>query len=189
MTPPRTILRLSTGLRVLLLAAVAAIALPAVPAFACTGENEVPTAQNVRVTRAATLCLLNQQRAAHGLGRLRAHAALQGAAQQYAGAMVAGGFFGHVSPTGPPLDQRIRQGTRYLSRALHWQIGENLGWGEGDRARPIEIVAAWMASPPHRANILQGSFREIGIGIAQGAPMPGVAGGAVTYANEFGTRR
>ena len=51
-------------------------------------------------------------------------------------------------------------------------------------------MAAWMASPGHRANILRGAFREIGIGIAPGAPMAGLAGDpAVTYTNEFGTRR
>ena len=47
-----------------------------------------------------------------------------------------------------------------------------------------------MASPGHRANILRGAFREIGIGIAPGAPVAGLSGaGAVTYTNEFGARR
>jgi uncharacterized protein YkwD len=188
MTPLHSLLRLRTAVRAIVLAGIAAIALPAA-ASACTGENDLPTAQNLPVARSATLCLLNQQRAAHGLGPLRAHNALQGAAQRYAGAMVAGGFFGHVSPTGITLDQRIRKGTRYLTRALRYEIGENLGWGAGERARPLEIVQAWMASPDHRANILRPAFREIGIGIAQGAPVAGAVGGAVTYANEFGTRR
>jgi uncharacterized protein YkwD len=186
MTPLHSLLRLRTVVRAVLLAGVAAIALPTA-AFACTGQNDLPTAQNLRVARTATLCLLNQQRAAHGLRRLHAHTALQSAAQRYAGAMVADGFFGHVSPTGTTLDERIRQGTRYLTRALRWEIGENLAWGAGERARPLEIVQAWMASPGHRANILRPAFREIGIGIAPGAPVAGV-GGAVTYANEFGTR-
>jgi uncharacterized protein YkwD len=47
-----------------------------------------------------------------------------------------------------------------------------------------------MASPGHRANILRAAFREIGIGIAPGAPVVGLSGDpAVTYTNEFGTRR
>ena len=47
-----------------------------------------------------------------------------------------------------------------------------------------------MASPAHRANILNAAFREIGIGIALGAPVAGAtaASGAATYTNQFGRR-
>jgi uncharacterized protein YkwD len=169
--------------------ATAALAVPTF-ASACTGTDVTPTPQNVATARAATLCLLNEQRVANGLGRLRAHRQLQAAAQTYAGAMVAGEFFSHVSPTGSTLEQRIRQGTRYLAGALRYEIGENIAWGQGALASPRAIVAAWMASPGHRANILRAAFREIGIGIAPGAPVPGLSGDpAVTYTNEFGTRR
>jgi uncharacterized protein YkwD len=188
-TSLRSLLRLRTQLRVLILACVVTVSVPAVPALACAGENLIPDAQNAPAVRAATLCLLNQQRAADHERPLRANPALQAAAQRYAGTMVAGRFFAHVSPTGSTLDQRIRQGTSYLRRALSWQIGENIAWGSGTRARPLDTVAAWMASPPHRANILRGSFREIGIGVAPGAPVPGFdAAGAATYANAFGAR-
>ena len=159
-------------------------------ASACAGADIQPNAQNIATARSATLCLLNQQRASFGLGRLRAHRQLTVAAQSYAGDMVRGGFFSHVSPSGSTLEQRIRQGTRYLAGALRYQIGENIAWGQGALGKPRAIVAAWMASPGHRANILRGAFREIGIGIAPGAPMAGLAGDpAVTYTNEFGTRR
>jgi uncharacterized protein YkwD len=183
---PRRIRRLASSL---VIAAAAALAVPTF-ASACTGADVQPTAQNIATARAATLCLLNQQRASFGLGRLRAHRQLTVAAQSYAGDMVRGGFFSHVSPSGSTLEQRIRQGTRYLAGALRYEIGENIAWGQGALATPSAIVAAWMASPGHRANILRGAFREIGIGIAPGAPMAGLAGDpAVTYTNEFGTRR
>jgi hypothetical protein len=47
-----------------------------------------------------------------------------------------------------------------------------------------------MASPPHRANVLHAGFRELGLGIALGAPVAGAsaAAGAATYANQFGRR-
>lgn len=47
-----------------------------------------------------------------------------------------------------------------------------------------------MKSPGHRRNILNGRFRDIGIGITDGAPVRGVtaAGGAATYVNNFGAR-
>jgi uncharacterized protein YkwD len=183
---PRRIRRI---LSTLVLIATAALAVPTF-ASACTGTDITPTQQNVATARAATLCLLNEQRAANGLGRLRAHRQLQAAAQSYAGEMVRGLFFSHVSPSGSTLDQRIRQGTRYLAGALRYEIGENIAWGQGALAKPSAIVAAWMASPPHRANILRAAFKEIGIGIAPGAPVAGLTGDpAVTYTNEFGVAR
>jgi uncharacterized protein YkwD len=42
-----------------------------------------------------------------------------------------------------------------------------------------------MHSPGHRANILRGQFRDIGIGIKLGAPGQGLSGGA-TYVTDFG---
>ena len=46
-----------------------------------------------------------------------------------------------------------------------------------------------MASPPHRQNILNSRFREIGIGVVVGAPRRNVFGlPAGTYATSFGTR-
>ena len=181
-SPRRFRLLLSTIIASLLVG----LALPALSS-ACTGADASP--RSVSVARSATLCLLNQERAAHGLTPLRAHRMLQSAAQRYAFAMVRGGFFSHVSPTGSTLEQRIRQGTRYLAGALRYEIGENIAWGQGELGKPRAIVAAWMTSPGHRANILRTTFREIGIGIVSGAPVPGLGGPAFTYANEFGTRR
>lgn len=180
--------RLRLFVHTLIVVAAAALALPAL-ASACKGADATPSARTVAKARAATLCLLNQERRAHGLGRLRAHHQLHGAAQRYARQMARSDFFSHVSPAGTTLEQRIRQGTRYLAGALRYAIGENIAWGQGARAKPRAIVAAWMASPGHRANILSGAFLEIGIGIASGAPVPGLGGRAVTYANEFGARR
>jgi uncharacterized protein YkwD len=191
--PSQLHLPLALLLSSLILALVASLAVPALASAkrsGCGGADSTPTVRNIGKARAATLCLLNRERKAHGLRRLRAHRMLTSAAQQYAGAMVKGGFFSHVSPSGSTLEQRIRQETRYLAGALRYQIGENIAWGQGNLAKPRAIVAAWMASPGHRANILRATFREIGIGIAPGAPVAGLAGGpAVTYTNEFGTRR
>ena len=45
-----------------------------------------------------------------------------------------------------------------------------------------------MNSPGHRANILSPSFREIGIGVAYGAPVAGAGTPAATYATDFGRK-
>lgn len=99
--------------------------------------------------------------------------------------MVTRSYFAHDSPSGTSFVRRIEY-TGY-TRGSSWTLGENLAWGSGRMATPVEIVKAWMASPGHRANVL-GRFGEVGIGIAAGAPV-GRLERAQTYATEFGSRR
>jgi uncharacterized protein YkwD len=167
-------------------AAQAATPKPAHTAAACAGANRVPTARTLARAERATLCLLNVRRAAHGLRALRASRLLGRSATRYARSLVRGRFFSHVSPSGQTLEARIA-GSGYLRGANGWAYGENLAWGAGSRATPRSIVAAWMASPPHRANILSTRWRNIGVGIAPGAPVSGVAH-AASYVTHFGWR-
>ena len=64
---------------------------------------------------------------------------------------------------------RIR-GAGYAKRDRGWALGENLAWGTGGLATAARDPRAWMNSPGHRANILKRAYREVGIGIALGAP-------------------
>jgi uncharacterized protein YkwD len=152
----------------------------------CADADLEPTDANVTRVRRATLCLLNRERASRHRSRLRRNRSLERAAQRYAHQMVAQSFFAHVSPTGTTFVQRIRA-TDYLNRAAGWSLGENLAWGEGERATPRQMTDAWMHSAPHRRNILDRQFREIGIGVQVGTPSGGRDPGA-TYATEFGKR-
>lgn len=172
------------------IAIAAALLTPTLASAAdCTSTHLRPSAKNAIKVRAATLCLLNRQRARHGLPSLHSHRSLQRAATSYARQMVRAGFFDHVSPSGSTMTQRIAR-TSYLHGVRSWSIGENLGWGAGSSATPASMVSAWMRSPGHRANILDRGFREIGIGLASGAPSRGgAASAAATYATEFGVRR
>src|SRR3954452_2966821 len=170
-------------------ALTAALAAPA-SAFAspCPGGDAVPTATNIVQARHATLCLLNHERRMHGLRRLRASHSLRTAANAYSWSMVRDDFFDHVSPGGSTLVGRVRK-TAYLSSARGWALGENLAWGAGALATPRQTVRAWMPSAGHRHNILTGRFREIGIGIAPGAPVRLPDGmPAATYTTDFGAR-
>jgi uncharacterized protein YkwD len=151
----------------------------------CAGANLTPTPASAAKVRSATLCLLNRQRALHGLRRLRAQRSLSHAATNYARLMVHQHFFDHVSPSGSTMASRIER-TNYLHHTRAWSLGENLAWGAGTASTPWQIVNAWMHSPGHRRNILDPSFKEIGIGVALGAPT-GLTG-AATYVNEFGRR-
>jgi uncharacterized protein YkwD len=155
----------------------------------CANADVVPTASNGAVVRSATLCLLNVERTSRGLRPLRADDQLRKVADNYSGQMVSHGFFAHVGFDGSTLRSRIKGGTRYLTRRVaSWSLGENLYWGSGSLATPAQSVDAWMHSAGHRHNVLNKNFRDIGIGIAIGAPQDVGDSPAATYATEFGTR-
>jgi uncharacterized protein YkwD len=165
-------------------AVLAALALPASALADCPGADGPPAGPD---GAAATLCLLNAERAAHDLAQLAPAAQLEAAAREHATAMVAGGFFAHESPDGRTLLDRLRA-AGWLHGAGDWTAGEDIAWGSGELGTPAGVVAAWMASPGHRANILTPGFDEVGVGIAAGAPVPGVAGVTATYVADFGAR-
>jgi uncharacterized protein YkwD len=173
------------------LLACMAVGLPAASASAavpCANTDAVPTMSNGPTVRDATLCLINVQRTGRGLQALRADGQLAKAAQRYSGEMVAHGFFAHVGFDGSTLSTRVKGATKYLKRTASWSLGENLYWGSGPLATPGQSVDAWMHSPGHRRNMLNKNFRDIGIGIAIGAPQDVAGAPAATYATEFGTR-
>jgi uncharacterized protein YkwD len=154
----------------------------------CAGADAMPGQTAVEDLRAATLCLMNAERAARGLGRLQAEPLLGRVAASYARQMVRGQFFDHTSPAGSTMLARIRS-TSYLRDVTSWSVGENLAWGSGNLATPRAMVRAWMQSAEHRANLLDRHFADVGIGVAAGAPValePGELGG--TYVTDFGRR-
>jgi uncharacterized protein YkwD len=155
----------------------------------CPFADALPGQAAVDDARDATLCLMNAQRTARGLGRLRDQPALAGSAGRYARLMVRQRFFDHTSPGGSTMLSRIRA-TRYLRDVISWTVGENLAWGSGPLATPRATVQAWMRSADHRANLLDRSFADVGVGIAEGAPEALVDGEvAGTYVTDFGRRR
>jgi uncharacterized protein YkwD len=176
-----------------LLAAVLAIAAMLAPAGAqakaCANTSIKPTAANLEVVRSAVLCLHNAERARHGLPKLRENWRLRRAASRHSTRMVGSHFFDHTTPAGLTMAERIRS-TGYTNGAHAWSIGENIAWGSGRLATASQIQHGWMKSPGHRANILQRSFREIGIGIAPGLPVHlSASQSGATYTTDFGFRR
>jgi uncharacterized protein YkwD len=154
----------------------------------CISADAMPGQAAAEDLRAATLCLMNAERAARGLGRLQSEPLLGRVAASYARQMVRGQFFDHTSPAGSTMLARIKA-TSYLRNVTSWSVGENLAWGSGNLATPRAMVRAWMQSAEHRANLLDRHFADVGIGVAAGAPValePGELGG--TYVTDFGRR-
>jgi len=153
-------------------------------ADACANATLMPSGANLATVAEATLCLLSGERSDRGLAALRPNDRLQRAAVGHGDDMVAHRYFAHRGRNGSQPAERIRA-SGYLSAAGQWRIGENLAWGTGELATPKAIMSAWMASPGHRANILQPAYREIGFGVLAGNPASADNGGA-TFVTEFG---
>jgi uncharacterized protein YkwD len=173
------------------LLACVALTVPAAASAAapCADAGLVPSGANVAKAKTATLCLLNVERKSHRLAPLSANAQLGKSAQSFSANMVRQHFFDHVSPGGSTLSSRVRGSTTYLRGNIRaWSLGENIAWGSSDLATPREIVRSWMHSAGHRHNILQRSFRHIGLGIAIGAPEDVGTEPAATYTTDFGSR-
>jgi uncharacterized protein YkwD len=175
--PRRRLLAIAAALATLALCAPAGAS-----ADDCGGADLVPAADNLSAAGQATLCLLNEQRAANGVAALTVNARLTSASAGYSQRMVDQAFFAHESPDGGTLVDRLT-GAGYLVDDA-WVVGENLGWGQGSLATPRAMVQAWMASPGHRANLLSADYAEVGLGIALGTPTDRSWG--ATYTTDFG---
>jgi uncharacterized protein YkwD len=153
----------------------------------CPNTELMPLASNVALVREAILCLINRVRAQHGESPLELNSELEQAAEGHSRELISADYFAHVSPSGETPVDRIR-GTGYIpSPAVGYVIGENLAWGTYSLATPQAIVSAWVASPGHLANILEGQYRQTGIGVTPAVPAAFSAGApGATYAQEFG---
>jgi uncharacterized protein YkwD len=154
----------------------------------CPAANEVPDSQvDLRKAANAVVCLVNAERANRGLRTLERDGDLAQAAHGHSRDMARNHFFDHVGRDGDTVGDRVRK-AGYGKPDDGWRVGENLGWGTGGRAAPSAVVAAWMASPGHRQNML-GSFRELGVGVAQGAPTSQTGLPGATYTLNLGVIR
>ncbi|MEJ2870787.1 CAP domain-containing protein [Actinomycetospora sp. OC33-EN08] len=148
-------------------------ALPPVPTAAPTTTTTTPrpTSTTTRTTarrttaRAAAaaasgpaarvLALVNAARADAGCGAVAGNGTLDRAAADYAALMERTGTFSHTGPDGSDFSDRVRA-AGYDSPG-----GENIAQGQSSAD---EVMDDWMESPGHRRNILDCSFRTLGVG-------------------------
>lgn len=153
----------------------------------CENTELTPNPGNLEAIDSATLCLVNQERARNGELPLQPNAQLEQAAQGHSEEMVADDYFAHVAPSGLTPVARVEE-TGYLpNQQVGYTLGENIAWGTLQLSTPAAIVAAWIASPEHLANILYSPYLDTAIGVAPEAPASLAEGqpGAV-YSQEFG---
>ena len=113
---------------------------------------------DLETVRQQLLDRVNEERKRRRLGPLRPNRALNSAAQTYADRMMREGFYGHVSPRGDTVLERV-QASGYDPELT----GENLASGQPTAE---QAMGNWMASKGHRDNILAPSFQDVGFGVS-----------------------
>lgn len=126
-------------------------------------------------TSTQLLRAMNETRAEHGVGPLRADRTLVRAARAHSVDMIRKSVFGHYG-----FVERMQ---RFGIRGPY--IGENLAWGVGGSAEARAIVSSWLGSPSHRANLLNARFKLVGLGFASGS-FNGHSGATLVTANFAG---
>lgn len=124
----------------------------ATSAEAASAATAGPSAAHLRIEVAASV---NKVRAQHGCKALKVAKKLNKAAQGHAEDMADTDLFSHTSADGRSWVTRIRN--------AGWRnpAGENIAHGFDSAS---SVMTAWMNSPEHRRNILNCSFRYIGVG-------------------------
>jgi uncharacterized protein YkwD len=122
---------------------------------------------------------INTVRKRYGLRCLRLVPELVRSADSHSLQMARAGFFSHQSQNGASSSARVQSfypfhGYRY------WAAGENLLWARW-WIKPNQVVARWLASPGHRANLLSPQWAVMGVGVAQSAHGPGVYRGRAVF--------
>ena len=156
-------------------------------ASSCPGANLQVSGLSQSAMESSIACLINEQRAGHGVRPVQPNAALRQAALGHSTEMISQRYFEHTSPAGVTFVDRI-EAAGYTRGARSWEVGENLGWGSGSLSTPGSLVTSWMNSPPHRENLLRARFREIGIAAVVGTPESSRDARGVTVSSEYGYR-
>lgn len=106
------------------------------------------------------LSLVNQERSKQGLQPLTLNWELSRIAKIKSADMRDNNYFSHQSPTyGSPFDMIKSFGIQYRS------AGENIAGGQTSAQK---VMSDWMNSSGHRANILNGNYKELGVGYVTG---------------------
>ncbi|MEU0967110.1 CAP domain-containing protein [Streptomyces sp. NPDC005917] len=127
----------------------------AAPTPASTPKTTAPASGAV----ARIVQLVNAERSQVGCSPVTLNSTLTKTAQAHSADMAAHQNMSHTGSDGSS------PGSRITSSGYSWSTyGENVAYGY---ATPDQVMAGWMSSAGHRANILNCAFKEIGVGLAQ----------------------
>lgn len=116
---------------------------------------------SVNMSAQELLILTNAERQKVGLAPLTYNDQLALAAHNKAENMFSDDYWAHINPKNGKTPWIFIQGSGYT----YTYAGENLARGFAD---PDSVVQAWMASPSHRANVLNSHYQDVGFAIEEG---------------------
>ena len=120
-----------------------------------------PTPARSAANAPRLVALMNAERSKAHLAPLTLSPALSGVSHAYACELAARGDINHRGTDGSSVTERLRRGGISAST-----VAENTASGQRS---PEAVMAGWMASPHHRANILRPNVSRVGLGQADGA--------------------
>jgi uncharacterized protein YkwD len=154
-------------------------------AAACPNARAHPHQVVLPKIRRAIICLINDRRSKRDRHRLERNERLKLAAERHNRTMLARDCFRHRCGGEPGLNRRVKR-TGYTEGRRSWGFAENLGYEN----TPLQMIRRWMDSRFNRRNVLNGDFRDIGVGVGWGVPVEGRDDSKfATYTVVFGWRR
>ena len=152
------------------------------PSGVCGAAADQPSLDQPSA-RLAMNCLTNYARTQSGLTPLQPSSVLDDAGQAKLAADLSCAEFSHT-PCGQPFTVVFES---YVKGATSYGIGENIEWGTGSYGTPRQAMNGWLHSTGHRENILNDTYRELGIGYLPDQTFQGYSG-ATLWSQEFGVR-
>lgn len=166
------------------------LAVPTAVMPAAAGTTTKAGEQRDGVLEQGILREVNRLRAARGLRALTVSSPLQAAAAFQSRDMLERGYFDHDQPGGASFGVRLKRFYPVASGSA-WLVGENLLWSS-QGITPAAAVKLWLASPPHRRNLFDPTWREVGLGAFDADTATGAFveanGPVVVVTMDFGSR-
>jgi uncharacterized protein YkwD len=152
---------------------------------ACPHAKAQPRQTTLPKLRKAMICLINHERVRHHRRSLNPNGKLKLAAQDHNDLMLEDDCFKHDCPGEPGLNQRVRK-AGYTKGQAAWRIAEDLGFDN----TPRQMLNRLLRSRFNRRNLLNKTFRDIGVGVGWGAPRKNLDDSKFeTFTLVFGWRR
>lgn len=131
----------------------------------CTNATATLETATKKQIRDGVECLIAKARKHAGRHVLAENVATRAISRRHANKMIKANCFKHVCNGEGTIPSRLKK-SGYLDGASTYGFGENTGCA----TTPKAMVKAWLESDYHRRNLLGAKFRDIGIGVAKGAP-------------------
>jgi len=127
-------------------------------------EQGVITVLGISYVESQMLHLINSIRSSHGLQLLNPNPVLNSIAKSRSQDMINRNYFSHYTPEGKNIfNIFVENGIMYAAAGENLSQASPPSWGS-----PEAVVNIWMSSNPHRSNLLNPHFGQLGIGVVDG---------------------